>query len=361
MHLRVVTMNELPYTGIGEQGALAEVDWDDFRVFLEVVRTGSFNRAASRLKMTQPTVSRRLVRLEAALGVRLFDRDRRGPRLTHEGQRIFTDASAAQAALSRAANQASGTSGRIEGNCSVFMGDGVACYWMTRFLNPFFARHPNIELKLFGAFDTPGDKREIFDLYVHYYEPAESDPVAVKLGSMHFLPFASREYLRLHGVPRNIDDLGRHKLLDLSAYLADMGSWSSWSRDDAGKHTTLFTNLSACLGEAVRCGAGIALLPTYATLVDDTFVPLDIGIRFQTPIFVSYQRDAAKKWPVRATIDFLRNHVFDRKNMPWFRDAYAAPAEDWNKRLLTLLQEAAEPDGPRELAHRRRATGTPPR
>jgi DNA-binding transcriptional LysR family regulator len=340
---------------------LADVDWDDFRVFLEVVRTGSFNRAAARLKMTQPTVSRRLVRLETAIGVRLFDRDRRGPRLTYEGQRIFTDANAAQAALTRASNQASSASGRVQGNCNIFMGDGVACYWMTRFLTPFFARYPNIELKLFGAFETPGDKREIFDLHVHYYEPAEAEPVAVKLGSMHFLPFASRDYLRLHGVPRSIDDLGRHKLLDLSAYLADMGSWSSWSRDDANKHTVLFTNLSACLGEAVRYGAGIALLPTYAPLVDDAFVPLDIGIRFQTPIFVSYQRDAAKKWPVRATIDFLRSHVFDRKNMPWFRESYVAPAEDWNKRLLTLLQEAAEPDGPRELAHRRRAPASPAR
>jgi len=100
-------MNELPYAGIAEQGALADVDWDDFRVFLEVVRTGSFNRAATRLKMTQPTVSRRLVRLESAIGVRLFDRDRRGPRLTYEGQRIFTDANAAQTALTRAANHAS--------------------------------------------------------------------------------------------------------------------------------------------------------------------------------------------------------------------------------------------------------------
>ena len=42
-------MNELPYaeTSEGPEG----VDWDDFRVFLEVVRTGSFNRAAAKLKM----------------------------------------------------------------------------------------------------------------------------------------------------------------------------------------------------------------------------------------------------------------------------------------------------------------------
>lgn len=347
-------MTELPYMDIGEQIIPDGVDWDDFRVFLEVVRAGSFNRAASKLKMTQPTVSRRLMRLETAIGVRLFDRDRRGPRLTYEGQRIFNDANAAQAALSRAATQATNAATRVQGDCKLFMGDGIASYWMTRFLTPFFTRYPNIELKLFGAYETAADKRELFDLHVHYHEPAELDPVAIRLGTMHFIPFASRDYLRIHGVPRDADDLGRHRLLDLAVYLADIGSWANWAREDANKHTALFTNLSACLGEAVRCGAGVALLPTYAPLVDDNFVPIEIGVRFQAPIFVSYQREAAKKWPVRATIDYLRNNVFDKKNMPWFRDSYAAPEPDWGRKFASLVKIAAEPDdsegAPRETA-----------
>jgi DNA-binding transcriptional LysR family regulator len=346
-------MNELPYAENDEEPPAGEISWDDFRIFLEVVRVGSFNRAAVRLNMSQATVSRRLVRLETAIHVRLFDRDRRGPRLTFEGQRIFNDATVAQAALSRAASQATSAAGRVEGDCKIFMGDGVASYWMTRFLSPFFARYPNIELKLFGANDTAADKREIFDLHVHYYEPAEAEPVAIRLGTMHFVPFASRDYLQANGVPRSIEELNGHRLLDLAVYLADMGSWTTWSRDDSGKRTVLFTNLSAILAEAVRHGVGIALLPTYAHLVDEALVPLEIGVRFQAPIFVSYQRDAPKKWAVRATIDFLRTNVFDRKNMPWFRDAFAMPTPEWSARLVTLVKQAAEPDPTREAFQRR--------
>ncbi len=336
-------MSELRYAEIVEQSVADDVDWDDFRVFLEVVRQGSFNRAAVKLKMTQPTVSRRLLRLEKAIGVRLFDRDRRGPRLTYEGQRIYNDASAAQVALTRAANQAAGAAGRVDGDCKLFMGDGIASYWMTRFLAPFFTRYPNIELKLFGAHDSPTDKREIFDLHVHYYEPAESDPIAIRVATMHFLPFGSREYLAQHGTPSGVEDLGRHRLLDLAVYLADMGSWASWSREEAATRTVLFTNLSACLAEAVRHGAGIALLPTYAPLVDPAFVPLDIGVRFQAPIFISYQREATKKWPVRATLDYLRANVFDRKQMPWFRETYVPPSSEWSEQLAALTKQAAEP------------------
>jgi len=78
-------------------------------------------------------------------------------------------------------------------------------------------------------------------------------------------------------------------------------------------------------------------------LVDDAFVPLEVGVRFTAPIYVSYQRDAAKKWPVRTTLDFLRSHVFDKKNMPWFREAYVAPEADWPSRLATFVERASSP------------------
>ena len=99
-------MSESVNTEIQQQSLPGEVDWDDFRVFVEVVKIGSFNRAAGHLNMTQPTVSRRLARLEEVIGCKLFDRDRRGPRLTPEGQRIYTEARAAQSALIRAATTA---------------------------------------------------------------------------------------------------------------------------------------------------------------------------------------------------------------------------------------------------------------
>src|SRR5438874_12226327 len=146
-------MNELPYTDLEQADVPDETDWDNFRVFLEVVRAGSFNRAAAKLKMTQPTVSRRLNSLEKSIGVRLFDRDRRGPRLTVEGQRIHNEASSAQAALMRAANQVAAAGRRVEGDCKVYMGEGVASYWMSRFLGGFLPQHLNIVLKLLGSID----------------------------------------------------------------------------------------------------------------------------------------------------------------------------------------------------------------
>jgi DNA-binding transcriptional LysR family regulator len=62
------------------------------RYFVAVAAEANFGRAAARLYMTQPALSRQIQSLEADIGVRLFDRDRRGARLTPAGEQFCDDA-----------------------------------------------------------------------------------------------------------------------------------------------------------------------------------------------------------------------------------------------------------------------------
>lgn len=64
----------------------AAANWDLFRLFLAVAQTGSANRAARALGMSQPTLSRRLKELERYIGAPLFFRNFSGLKLTHEGE-----------------------------------------------------------------------------------------------------------------------------------------------------------------------------------------------------------------------------------------------------------------------------------
>jgi DNA-binding transcriptional LysR family regulator len=334
------------YAEIAEVVQPDSIDWDDFRIFLAIVKAGSLNRAAELLDIVQPTVSRRLARLEKSLGIKLFDRSTSGPRLTFEGRRVLNSVSMAQLSLAQASRNAQATAPKIEGECKVVMGDGLAAYWMPLFLGSFFDRYPNVELKNFVAQEAFAGKNEIFDIHVHYYEPVEIDPVAMRIATLHFIPFASQEYLDRYGTPRSMEDLRDHRLLDLSLYLIDKGSWSAWWSNRSTPGTSLLTNQSAPLAEAVRRGAGIALLPTYVTLVDDAFVPLDLGMRFQLPVFLSFQRDALMRWPVRATLDFLRTVVFDRRLMPWFAEQYESPSRRWKELFNDILAQAADSTRP---------------
>src|SRR5271168_990710 len=86
-----------------------------------VAETGSFVRAAETLGLTASGVSRAVARLEARLGVRLFDRNARATTLTEAGKRLYAEVSPLLAGMAEAAGNATGdaqaVSGRLRVNC----------------------------------------------------------------------------------------------------------------------------------------------------------------------------------------------------------------------------------------------------
>src|ERR1700682_5503893 len=62
------------------------------RTFIAAVEEGSFSAAGRKLRRAQSVISQTLLNLEAQLGVKLFDRSERYPRLTEEGRSLLTDA-----------------------------------------------------------------------------------------------------------------------------------------------------------------------------------------------------------------------------------------------------------------------------
>ncbi len=76
-----------------------EMNWDDLRLFLAVARAGGLAGASGATGVSRPTLGRRMLTLEAALGAELFVREARGYRLTQAGQRLVQRAEAAEEAL----------------------------------------------------------------------------------------------------------------------------------------------------------------------------------------------------------------------------------------------------------------------
>ena len=66
-----------------------QFDWDNLRVFLGVARARSALEASHTLGVDQSTISRRMKRLEADIGSKLFDRTSQGHRLTSAGHRLL--------------------------------------------------------------------------------------------------------------------------------------------------------------------------------------------------------------------------------------------------------------------------------
>jgi DNA-binding transcriptional LysR family regulator len=231
------------------------------------------------LHLTQPAVSRRVERLEKSIGVRLVERLNNGATLTRDGLRIVKQLLAAQSAIAVAVDSI--RSPRAIGEpVRLSISDSLAAYWMARFLPAFFEHHPHVELRAHNDADAEIYRRMQFDLAIQYKEPSEPRLTAARLGTLHFVPYATKAYLRRFGRPRTPADLARHRLLDYALHLTDPGSWPARG---TGHCAHYLTNSGAALGEAVRHGAGIALLPTFISVFEPDVEALDVGIRIATP------------------------------------------------------------------------------
>ncbi|MBL0420714.1 LysR family transcriptional regulator [Ramlibacter sp. AW1] len=117
------------------------------RYFVEVADALSFTRAAERLHMSQPPVSRQIARLEEEIGAALFHRTKQSVALTEAGRAFYDQARAtlasAQAALTAARRAAAGHVGRL----ALGFG-GLSAYWWPQVMAEFRARSPSVELVL---------------------------------------------------------------------------------------------------------------------------------------------------------------------------------------------------------------------
>jgi len=124
------------------------VELRQLRSFVAVAEELHFRRAAERLHLAQPSVSQQVRTLEDELGVRLFDRNRRGVALTPAGASLLEDARDLLARAARAAERArdagTGTRGRLRLSLTRSLTGGLA----GRIVEEFRARYPEVALEL---------------------------------------------------------------------------------------------------------------------------------------------------------------------------------------------------------------------
>ena len=250
--------------------------WDDFRFFLATSKAGSFSKAASELGVTQPTISRRIESLEQRLGVRLFDRLPSGVGLTSEGESILGAANHIERAVLEIQRNVLGSDQRLEGPVRISVTDGLAAYWLTPQLQEFQTKNPGISIEFQCSIDPADVLNMESDLSIRFRMPEAPDLIAVKLGTLHFVPWASPAYLKRHGTPQKPEDLVKHRLLDHFSYYNDQGDWSDWFALARAANLICYrTNSSASMLSAIQNGLGIGLLPTY---VGDLYLCIYVSI-----------------------------------------------------------------------------------
>ena len=240
------------------------------QLFIRVVETASFSKAAAELAITQPTATKAVAAMEARLGARLLHRSTRGVTATEIGSLYYDKclviAREIDAADNLAALLQSQVAGRLRLSTSVAFG--------RRVLTPIVLRYMNINRAV--AIDLSFDDRYVnlveqgVDLAVRMGRLADSSLGASHLGLNPWMMVASPKYLKELGTPKKPNDIKKHACLIYSTVQGD----DRWSFTDskssavaaqvsiAVKGPLRSNNLSALLS-ACRAGMGLAILPRY--------------------------------------------------------------------------------------------------
>lgn len=188
------------------------------RVFLTLARAASLGRAGQALKMDPATVGRRIARLEARLGQRLFQRSHQGYALTEDGLRLLPHVEAAQAHL-RAAETPSGSGSGLSGQIRLGAPDGCANYLLPQVIANICAEHPALEVQIVALPRVFNLSRREADMAIGVSAPQAGRLNVQKITEYHLHFAAARDYLDRHDPITRIADLRGHQLV---GYIPDM-------------------------------------------------------------------------------------------------------------------------------------------
>ena len=238
------------------------MNWDDVRIFLAVARNGQILGAARSLGLNHSTVARRLTALEDALGSKLFTRRTNGSDLSGDGERFLVHAERMESAM-MAAQEATGADSVIDGTVRVGAPDGFGVAYLAPRLGELTERHNGLRIELVPVPRTFSLSRREADIAVTLERPREGRLVARKLTDYRLGLYAAKSYLDKNGTPKDLADLGAHRLVGYVEDLLYTSSLDFTSEFLKGWRSSLAISSAMGQTEAVTAGAGIGILHSF--------------------------------------------------------------------------------------------------
>ncbi|MGZ3419643.1 MAG: LysR family transcriptional regulator [Polyangiales bacterium] len=231
--------------------------------FAKTVDAKSLSRAAVELRVPRATLSRRLARLEARLGVRLLRRTTRSLTLTDAGEAFYRHARLVLDAVEQAESSVRRGHGEVCGDLRVSL-PPMADASLHSAIAEFAKKHPLVRLQLFFTSQHVDLHRDAYDVAVRASSEHEPGLVARTLSRVPIVAVASQSYVESAGLPRTLRDLRQHRLV-LGFARGELPQ-THWPLSDGGKVSVqgvFSSNEPLLLREAVVRGVGIGLLPLH--------------------------------------------------------------------------------------------------
>ena len=194
------------------------IDFKQIETFVWIAELGSFRAAADKLHTTQPAISQRIAAMESSMGVRLFDRNTRGIRLTEKGQELLSHAGR-MLNLRTEMMRVAQAKNAIRGTLRLGVTETLVHTWLDVLIDELHHTYPALTIEL--QVDTSHILRS--QLYAHQID------LALLMGESHDprehqdylcdyeLAWVASPALKLHGRRVSLQELARYPIITYPA------------------------------------------------------------------------------------------------------------------------------------------------
>lgn len=288
---------------------------EEIQAYLQVVELGGISAAARHMGLSKSVVSKRISDLERELGVSLLQRSTRRIQPSEGGRHFYEQARAAMNLLTEAAQSVSEAAGEVCGDLRILAPMSFGTRWLSPLIAEFGQENPRLRLNL-DLNDRLVDLTcEGYDVAIRITRLGDSSLIARKLALSRRVLCCSPEYAARAGLPRTVEEIGRHACLSYSnSPPGNIWAFQPDAHEESLKSTRPHGVFSANNGEVLRdallAGYGLAVLPRFIVW-EDLLAGRLIEVRpGATPaedgIYAVYPRTAFGSVKIRALVQFLQ-------------------------------------------------------
>lgn len=243
-----------------------DTNFEYYKVFYYVVKTGSLTAAAERLCLTQPTVTKAVQKLEEQLSCRLFIRSKRGVQLTEEGKILWKRAEPACSLLMTAQQELESVRRLDGGSLSIASTEMSFRAYVLPALERFTRDYPNVKIRFSNALTgriLEMLRREELDLAI-LHMPFPTDPrIDVRvIGKIEECFVTGKRFAFLAEKKRSVRELWKYPFVSVP----EGSGTKRYTREIFNRHGLEYepdievTTIELVV-HAVRSNFGVAMLP----------------------------------------------------------------------------------------------------
>lgn len=262
--------------------------------------------AAIALGVTQPTITRQLAALEAALNVTLFERTGRTVTPTQAGLDLLDHVRTMAEGVNMMSLAASGKSQAIEGQVHVTASEMTAAYLLPPILDRLHSMAPDLAIEIAADNNVRDLLLREADIAVRHVRPDQPSLIAKLACEDPMRFYAVGKYLATYGQPKLGEDVSTHQFVSFGDFERVVGYLKRVGLDLGETNFRYASNSQLVEWEIARNGHAIAIMTDRIASRFPEFTPVLTEIDpFKLPIWLAAHRELRTSRRIRLVFDLL--------------------------------------------------------